>query len=278
LQLTIEAQPGVTAAAPFEDEGLGRFHVEGFIHDTRRRADGGSVEVQSYSLGSPGSGKHRIPPLRIEVTDARGVAGAPGADAGVAAGPTELLTEEIALEIAAIDPARATEPLAGARGSLSVEVGRTRWWLVALLVVGSVGVIVGGGFAYRSLRNAARRRARVSAYQDAVARLEALLREGAPDPDTADAWFVELSSIVRGYLEGRFGVRAPELTTEEFLQETRRGSGLGAQHRELLTAFLERCDRVKFAGYRPGHDESLATLTAARAFVEDTRLREAEAA
>ena len=42
----------------------------------------------------------------------------------------------------------------------------------------------------------------------------------------------------------------------------------------LLTLFLERCDRVKFAGYRPDTEESLATLKAARGFVEDTRLRE----
>ena len=93
------------------------------------------------------------------------------------------------------------------------------------------------------------------------------------DDAEVDAWFVELSAIVRRYLEGRYQVRAPELTTEEFLQEARRAAGLSAEHRDLLTAFLERCDRVKFAGYRPDAEESLATLKAARAFVEDTRLR-----
>jgi hypothetical protein len=31
---------------------------------------------------------------------------------------------------------------------------------------------------------------------------------------------------------------------------------------------------VKFAGYRPDAEESLATLKAARGFIEDTRLRE----
>ena len=84
--------------------------------------------------------------------------------------------------------------------------------------------------------------------------------------------------IVRRYLEGRYGVRAPELTTEEFLQEAQRAAALAANHRELLSAFLERCDRVKFAGYRPDSDESMATLKAARAFVEDTRVRAQEAA
>jgi hypothetical protein len=49
---------------------------------------------------------------------------------------------------------------------------------------------------------------------------------------------------------------------------------LTVEHRKLLEAFLERCDRVKFAGYRPDAEESIATLAAARGFVEDTRLRE----
>ena len=52
---------------------------------------------------------------------------------------------------------------------------------------------------------------------------------------------------------------------------------LREEHRVLLTQFLERCDRVKFAGYRPDADESLATLAAARGFVEDTRLKMTEA-
>ena len=49
-------------------------------------------------------------------------------------------------------------------------------------------------------------------------------------------------------------------------------------YRVLLSQFLERCDRVKFAGYRPDAEESLATLGAARGFVEDTRLRQEAAA
>ena len=49
--------------------------------------------------------------------------------------------------------------------------------------------------------------------------------------------------------------------------------GLVTRSRGVLDEILERCDRVKFAGYRPDADESLATLAAARGFVEDTRLQ-----
>ena len=97
-----------------------------------------------------------------------------------------------------------------------------------------------------------------------------LERKGLPDGDAVDAWYVELSDIVRRYLEDRFAVRAPELTTEEFLQEAQRSAELSTSHRRLLTDFLERCDRVKFAAYSPGQDESSEALAVARRFLGET--------
>lgn len=271
LELTIEAAPGVTVAAPFEDEGLGRFHAIGWTHDTRRRDDGGTIETQRYELEAPGSGKHRIPPFRLLITDAR------TAGSGAPPAPTELLTDEIPLAVAPVDPARAGEKLAPPRGALPLRIGGWPKWLFAVLAVFVLGFIAGAIVLVRQLRTRAAVRARITAYELAVSRLAKLEQGGAPDEAGLDGWFVELSSIIRHYLEHRYAVRAPELTTEEFLQVARRAPGLSAEHRELLTAFLERCDRVKFAGYRPDADESMATLKAARAFVEDTRLREVAA-
>jgi hypothetical protein len=264
LRLTVEAKPGVNAEAPFEHEALGRFSVIGWNHDTERRDDGTVVEVQTYTLEAPGSGKFRVPPLRIEF-------GPPGAPAD--APPSELLTEEIPITVATVDPARAAQELAPPAGALKTTVTTNYTYAGLIAGVLLLALVVAGIFLVRALLAQRDRQEKVSAYDEAVRRLEALERYGAPDPTGADAWFVELSSVVRRYLEGRYGVRAPELTTEEFLQETRRAAGLPEPQRELLTAFLERCDRVKFAGYRPDADESMATLKAARAFVEETRLR-----
>jgi hypothetical protein len=141
------------------------------------------------------------------------------------------------------------------------------------MVLGAGGVLL-----YRATHARAKVAARRSAYDEAVAKLHALEERGAPETTDTDAWFVELSAIVRSYLERRYEIRAPELTTEEFLQVAARDEGVKTDHRALLSAFLERCDRVKFAGYRPDSDESLDSLKAARAFVEDTRLREEVAA
>lgn len=269
LRLTVEAKPGVDAEAPFEHEALGRFRVIGWTQGNERRDDGTVVELQTYTLDAPGSGKFRVPPLRVTFAP-------PGAAADAVA--VELLTEELPLTVAAIDPARAAQPLAPPQGK--VTPSRTVDYTLVFVIGGpfTIALLIFVVWLLLKLRRRRVRQERISAYDAAVARLERLAGGGAPDAAAADAWFVELSSIVRHYLEDRYGVRAPELTTEEFLQEARRAAGLPGPQRELLTAFLERCDRVKFAGYRPDADESMATLKAARAFVEDTRLRPQEAA
>lgn len=267
LRLDIDAGPGVSVDAPFQEAGdqrMGRFKVVGFVRDSHRTPQGGQHQQQTYTLEAPASGKQRIPPLRLEMVDAQ-------KDGGK---PQEILTDEIPLDVAPVAAELTGKDLKAATGKLDPDVGGTPWtWI--LLALSGVAVIGSGSIlglrAWRAKRTLAEKK---SAYEEAVAALRRLEDRGAPSADHADAWFVDLSAIVRGYLERRYDIRAPELTTEEFLQEASRAKELTVEHRAQLSAFLERCDRVKFAGYRPDSDESLATLKAARAFVEDTRLRE----
>ena len=269
VRLEIDAPAGVSIDAPFQEAGdqrLGRFRVVGFTKDAHRKTDGGQLTEQTYSLEAPTSGRHRIPPLRLEMLDARGTEKRKA---------QELLTDEVPIEVAPIAGEAANAELKPALGELDPDVGGTSW--IAILGIISGIAVLGSGsiLAVRGLRARRKIAQQRSAYDEAVAQLHELELRGAPDSDAADAWFVELSAIVRRYLERRYDIRAPELTTEEFLQVATARPELDAEHRTLLTQFLERCDRVKFAGYRPEAEESLATLAAARGFIEDTRLQEA---
>lgn len=270
LRVEVDAPAGVDVDAPFQEAGehrLGRFKVVGFARDNQRKPDGGQRQEQTYTLEAPSSGKHRVPPLRLEMVDSRG-------DVGKQAGTQEILTEEIPIDIAPVDMAAVGKELRPAAGKLDPDVGGTPWTLI--LLVASAGAIALSGSLLLLRAWRARRRIAVkkSAYEEAVAKLRALELRGAPEAEQADAWFVELSAIVRSYLEHRYDIRAPELTTEEFLQAASRSPELTAAHRTQLSQFLERCDRVKFAGYRPDSGESIDMLAAARAFVEETRLRD----
>lgn len=261
-RLEIAAPAGVTVDAPFQQAGdntLGRFRVVTFTRDSATR--------QTYTLDAPSSGRVRVPPLRLEMIDAR-----PGQSAA-AAKPTEILTDEVPLDVAPVKQDQVDATLRGAAGELPTTVGGLSW--LAILGLGSAVLVLASGsiLLYRGLRAKRRIALQRTAYDEAIARLRDLEARGAPTTEDADRWFVELSAIVRRYLEGRYEIRAPELTTEEFLQTvaTAKQAALARAHRELLADFLERCDRVKFAGYRPESNESLGTLTSARAFIEDTR-------
>lgn len=66
-----------------------------------------------------------------------------------------------------------------------------------------------------------------------------------------EPYCVEVSAALRIYLEERLALKAPERTTEEFLQEIRWSNRLHADQKARLEQFLEICDLVKFAKQNP---------------------------
>lgn len=102
---------------------------------------------------------------------------------------------------------------------------------------------------------------------DALARLDALNLLAAGD---VEAYFVYLSAILREYVERRFGVHAPERTTQEFLSEASAAPELAA-HGSLLADFLRQADAVKFAGQRPSTDVATDARQTVAGFVTSTQ-------
>jgi hypothetical protein len=91
------------------------------------------------------------------------------------------------------------------------------------------------------------------------------------DPEHAREYCFAVSNIIRDYVEERFRVRAPKLTTEEFLRELVEVRDTMLQpHRALLGEFLEHCDLAKFAGWRYSMPDLEAMHATARSFVNQT--------
>ena len=66
-------------------------------------------------------------------------------------------------------------------------------------------------------------------------------------------------------------MRAPELTTEEFLTSIGESPDFSIEHQRLLREFLRQADLVKFAGATPGEDEIGRSIAIARQFLDETR-------
>ena len=109
------------------------------------------------------------------------------------------------------------------------------------------------------------------AYQLAFDALDALKSKNLPAQGKIKEYYIQLSDIVRHYIESRFTIRAPEMTTEEFLFKLQEATLLTGNHKNLLKVFLKECDMVKFARYGPGVEEIDNSFNAAWRFIEETK-------
>lgn len=100
---------------------------------------------------------------------------------------------------------------------------------------------------------------------EALQKLRALLSE-----DNAMDFIIEVSRILRVYIQDRFELRAPHRSTEEFLGEASTSDLLTFEQQELLGDFLRQCDLVKFARRSAALRQMETLFRTAEQFVQDT--------
>ena len=112
-----------------------------------------------------------------------------------------------------------------------------------------------------------RRLLKMSPRQRALLEYDGLMRRDLPGRGLFKDFHVELTMVVRRYLERRYGIRAPSLTTEEFLVAAKDSDALPPPTVGRLGAFLEASDLVKFAGVQTSVEASAKAAGTARAYL-----------
>lgn len=154
---------------------------------------------------------------------------------------------------------------------------------IALCVLGGLGVGIGVGVLVKRYLDARRvdpgppvdpRPAHVIAF----AELEALLAENLPAEGRVGEFYTRLSEIVRRYLRRRFGIDAPEMTSDQIRAwAAAQAAAISAEVRLGLDDFLAETDLVKFADFSPTESEIDTVTRQARGFISLTRVPDAAA-
>lgn len=147
---------------------------------------------------------------------------------------------------------------------------------ITLKLVGKVLALLAGALAVLSviwflIRLIARKvkEHRMSPIERAWVELDRLIAKGLPGRGRYKDFYVELTMVVRRYVQRKYGIKAPHLTTEEFLAEFgERGMGNGEKGGDELRTFLESADMVKFAGVKATPEMADSATESARGYLK----------
>jgi len=187
----------------------------------------------------------------------------------------ELMTDEIPVEVTSLlDEDRAGLTIKDIKSVVGPQSKKTWWWVWVLsgLVVAAGGAAV--GIVLWRRRKVKPLRILKAAHELAYERLRKLAEEDLIKQGKIKEFYEGISNILRWYIEHRFDLKAPERTTEEFLNEVKATEVLSNEQKEMLREFLTHCDLVKFARYGPTKAEIQQTFDLTRKFIEATRITE----
>jgi hypothetical protein len=268
--LETSAPENIEAEFPAYSASLGDFTLMDVKkHPARMAGSGDTVRViygVTYLLEPYLPGTYTIPEMTVTFIDRTN-----GEEL------TRLTTEEIQIGVQSLlDKDADSLEIKDIKGPLSLPENTALQILLVGLVLLLIFLAI-AGFLYWQKKSRDKKPIEVQLCPEEIAlqELEKLLSEDLLARGEVKLFHLKISDILRHYIENRFGFRAAERTTEEFLTElsvakSQENSLLGS-HKKLLTEFLNQCDLVKFAKHEPTITESEKTVSLCRKFIEQTR-------
>ncbi|HUW82908.1 MAG TPA: BatD family protein [Phycisphaerae bacterium] len=257
LTQELEGDPGFEADLPdYLPEDFGHFAVVDMRQDSPvELADGGVLQRRQFVLEPERTGTLTIAPMYVYFREE-------GKERD-----SHFVTEPIEVQVAPVTDVaglqlRPTRDIFRADPEAPEERGWFGWVLAVVVLVVATAIYV------------RRRRVQEQApitppHELAREALQRLIERDLIAKGQVEQFFVELSSIMREYIERRFGIHAPDRTTEEFLVEASRSDALTGHHRRLRQ-FLTLADQVKFAVHRPAEEDTDESIHVLKRFVQET--------
>jgi hypothetical protein len=237
----------------FKDGKIGDLEIK----DSGRKAEKGFFGRRTYTrwydIAAYATGKHLIPPIEFQCRPK-------GAGDWLAK-----RTPELTISVGSVLPKNTKiEDIKEIKGPLKFY--EFPWFWIALAFTLAV-LFISGRALYLHLR----RRLEIKPPYDAALAELAAIREDLSKTGQVKEYYFRVSACVRAYIEAVFHLKAPEMTTEEFLPSLGTSGALSDSQKRLLRDFLEACDLVKFARHVPKTEEVESVLGAARNFIEETK-------
>jgi len=233
--------------------------------DTLKMADGSRALVDNYLITSFEAGTHTIPPFYAEI----------------ASGDTVLRFysdySELLVSKPEIAPADTTDVIFDIVAPRKAPL--TFRDILPWVIMAGIMALILWLLAKYLPRNPIKRLMKPAppaepSHLIALRELDRLREEQLWQKGEIKEYYSRLSEILRRYIEGRFGISSPELTTDETVRMLQRAAVLQHSEMSVIKEILSVSDMVKFAKYLPQAEIHEKAFENSLKFVEITKMPE----
>ncbi|MBN2414998.1 hypothetical protein JXO52_04115 [bacterium] len=261
--VTVSHPDTVEIEMPGPAANLGGFEIRDYRIEDPRRIRGGVVSEAVYTISTFVTGEFAIPPLTLHYRSE---------------GDTlvkSMSTQEIPI---VVESMKASE--AGDIRDIKPPEEIPRDWR-RIMILGAAGLLalllIAAGIVYYRRRKAGAPLLPVKTapprppHEIAREALDRLRQQDLPAQGKIKEYYIELSDIIRRYIEGRFYLVALEMTTTDVLEQLA-AVNVSQEDHALFREFLQACDLVKFARYIPSNEAHVRRMDQAYELVDRTRI------
>lgn len=265
LTISVTAEEKYEVELPGFGEKLEQFGIVDYHTSQPKLTDENRSEIsRSYVLEPFLSGDYTIPPMKVSFWKK----GEQDTDRH------EVETEEITIHVTSILPKDMEKmTLHDIKPPVVLPTSYGVWIWTGSLAGAVLCIGLAAFFLIKRRRKADEAvQPTIPAHELAFNELEALIAENLVEQGEVKRFYQKISDILRRYIERRFGIHAPEQTTEEFLAGIKTRHDFPKTYNPLIKNFLTHCDLVKFAEHQPTTENIQQTFDSCQDFILGTRL------
>jgi hypothetical protein len=208
------------------------------------------------------SGEYKIPALNVPYS--------------IGAKVDTLHTNEVTFKVTNV-PVDTTSQVKDIKAPLKAPVTFAEIWPYLAIGAGILFIIAGIWYLVYKRRNKdvkALAKKQEPAHIIALRELDLLRSQKLWQSEQTKKYYIQLTDIVRMYINGRFLIPAMEMTSDEIAKEFKHIHSIDQETKELLNKLFKLADLVKFAKASPLPDENEISMLNAYQFVNNTKLTE----
>lgn len=256
--LEVDSNKSIDIEFPFVDSNLGGFAIRDFGEDNKRRIGGKRIRQRRwYILDSYTAGSYVIPPQEIKATLPNG-------------NVRSLKSSQVFVEVQSVMENSSEQGLRDIKSVVAI-FSNNLFFLYILAITLLLLTAVSFWIYYRRKNAVVKKVPPLPAHEVALAELKRIEVMNLIKKNRIKEYYYLVSNCLRKYLERRFFLKAPEQTTEEFLEFATNSNSLPQEYISLLKKYLSHCDLVKYAKLEPGEQRSKELIDTTRQFIKKTK-------